>query len=95
MVLVDYADLLKASISRKEKRDELETIYEELRSLAKENLSPLWTVSQLHRAGYNLEIPSVENIAEAFSKIFVCDLVCTLGRTLEDKIVNGRKNFDC
>lgn len=90
MILVDYADLLKASINRKEKRDELETTYEELRSLAKENSSPLWTVSQLHRAGYNLEIPTVENIAEAFSKIFVCDLVCSLGRTLEDKAKNSR-----
>ncbi len=34
MIIVDYADLLKPLVVRKEKRNELESIYEELRAIS-------------------------------------------------------------
>lgn len=49
MIIVDYADLLRPLSGRKEKRDELESIYEELRAIAQEQNSALWTASQTNR----------------------------------------------
>ena len=40
MIIVDYGDLLRPVVIRKDKREELETIYEELRAIAKENQCP-------------------------------------------------------
>ena len=37
MIIVDYADLLKTLSTRSEKREELESIYEELRAIMMEN----------------------------------------------------------
>ena len=36
MVIIDYGDLLKPVQARKEKRNELESIYEELRAISAE-----------------------------------------------------------
>lgn len=49
MIIVDYGDLLKPVSAQKEKRTELETIYEELRGIAGEFKCPLWTASQTNR----------------------------------------------
>ena len=56
MILVDYADLLRTLSVRKEKREELESIYEELRSIMMEYNCVGWTASQTNRTGLNQEI---------------------------------------
>jgi len=43
MIIVDYADLLRPVKTYKEKRNELESIYEDLRAIAQENRCPIWT----------------------------------------------------
>lgn len=89
MIIVDYGDLLKPVSSKKEKREELETIYEELRGLAKETGCPIWTASQTNRSGLNAEVNTLESISEAFNKCFVADFIFTVSRTLDDKKTNG------
>jgi len=93
LVLIDYADLLKPKKSYAEKRHDLESIYEELRGIAKEFGCPMWTCSQTNRTGYNAEIVSAESISEAFSKCFVSDFIFTLSRTAEDKVDNTGRFF--
>jgi replicative DNA helicase len=56
MVIVDYADLLKPVQVRKEKRNELESIYEELRAISTEFSCPIWTASQTNRSGLSAEV---------------------------------------
>jgi len=85
MVLVDYGDLLRPVSAQKEKRNELESIYEELRGLAKEFECCLWTASQTNRSGLNAEVITMESISEAFNKCFVADFIFSLSRTVEDK----------
>jgi len=89
MIIVDYGDLLKPSTSRKEKREELESIYEELRGLAKETGCPIWTASQTNRSGLNAEVITLDSISEAFNKCFVADFIFTVSRTLDDKKTNS------
>ena len=92
-IIVDYGDLLRPSVIRKEKRHELETIYEDLRAIAQEYECPLWTASQTNRSGLNAEVITMESISEAFNKCFVADFICTISRTVEDKIDNEGRMF--
>ncbi len=93
MIIVDYGDLLRPVERRKEKRNELESIYEELRGLAQEYQCPIWTASQTNRSGLNAEVITMESISEAFSKCFVADLIMSLSRTVEDKNTNSGRIF--
>lgn len=93
MIIVDYADLLRPINSLKEKRIELETIYEDLRGMASENVVPIWTASQTNRSGLNAEVVTMESISEAFNKCFVSDFIFSLSRTVDDKIANGGRLF--
>jgi len=92
-IIVDYGDLLRPSVIRKEKRHELETIYEDLRAIAQEYECPVWTASQTNRSGLNAEVITMESISEAFNKCFVADFICTISRTVEDKIDNEGRMF--
>jgi hypothetical protein len=90
---VDYADLLKPVTIRKEKRSELESIYEELRALSTEFQCPIWTASQTNRSGLSAEVITMEQISEAFNKCFVADFIFSVSRTIEDKQNNQGKIF--
>ena len=93
LICVDYGDLLQPISSYKEKRIELETIYEDLRGMAQEFECPVWTASQTNRSGLNAEVVTSESLSEAFNKCFVADLIFTLSRTITDKNNNTGRIF--
>jgi RecA/RadA recombinase len=93
LVIVDYGDLLSPKTVRREKRHELETIYEDLRALAQEFECSIWTASQTNRSGLNAEVITMESISEAFNKCFVADFIFTVSRTIEDKAAKAARMF--
>lgn len=93
MVIVDYADLLRPVSAQREKRNELESIYEELRGLSQIYGCPVWTASQTNRSGLNAEVITMEAISEAYNKCFVADFIFSLSRTIEDKNANEGRIF--
>ena len=93
IIIIDYGDLLRPIIVRKEKRNELESIYEEMRAISTEFKCPVWTASQTNRTGLNAEVITMESISEAFSKCFVADLIFSVSRTIEDKQANTGRIF--
>ena len=93
MVIVDYGDLLRPINAQREKRNELESIYEELRAIAQIHECPVWTASQTNRSGLNAEVITMESISEAFNKCFVSDFIFSLSRTVEDKNTNEGRIF--
>ncbi len=93
MIIVDYADLLRPVRLSKEKRYELENIYEELRAIAQVYKCPVWTASQTNRSGLNAEVITMEAISEAFNKCFVADFIFSLSRTVQDKQANKGRLF--
>jgi len=93
LIIVDYGDLLRPVNFQKEKRNELESIYEELRGIAQENKCPLWTASQTNRSGLNAEVITMESISEAFNKCFVADFIFSVSRTVDDKNNNTGRVF--
>ena len=93
MIIIDYADLLKPIKAHKERRIDLETIYEDIRAIAQEQDCPVWTASQTNRSGLNADVITMESISEAFNKCFVADFICTVSRTIEDKAANTGRMF--
>ena len=93
MVIVDYADLLKPATRDKEKRQELESIYEELRGIAQLYDCTVLTCSQTNRSGINAEVITMESISEAFNKCFVADFICTISRTIKDRASNEGRMY--
>jgi len=93
MIIIDYADLLKSGSNFREKRHDLESIYESLRAIAQEFECPVWTASQTNRSGLNAEVVTMESISEAFNKCFVADFIFSLSRTIKDKNSNTGRVF--
>ena len=85
IVLVDYADLMRATTKTDARYQELGIIYEELRSFGGEYGLPVWTASQTQRSSIQDEIIEADKISESYSKIMTADLVISLSRKLEDK----------
>ena len=93
MIILDYGDLLRPVTAMKEKRNELESIYEEMRGIAQEYGCPVWTASQTNRGGINAEIVDLSLISEAFNKCFVADFIFGLSRTADQKTTNSARMF--
>ena len=86
LVIVDYADLLRGVVSRKEMRHELESIYEDLRGIAGEYEVPLFTASQANRSALEQDVIEADKISESYSKVMIADFVLSLSRKVTDKI---------
>jgi len=93
MIIIDYADLLRPATNFKEKRAELESIYENIRAIAQEHQCPVWTASQTNRSGLSAEVVTMESISEAYNKCFVADFICSISRTIKDKNANTARFF--
>lgn len=92
MIIVDYADLMKPALSKKDKRFELESIYEDLRGIAVDFDVPVLTASQATREAADADIITMESIAEAYLKAAVSDTIISLSRTISD-IAHGMGRF--
>jgi replicative DNA helicase len=86
LVIVDYADLLRGAVSRKEMRHELESIYEDLRGIAGEYEVPMFTASQANRSALEQDVIEADKISESYSKVMIADFVLSLSRKVTDKI---------
>lgn len=91
LVIIDYADLMRATERTNAKHEELGLIYEEIRGLLGELKIPGWTVSQSQRSALNDNIIEADKVAGAYSKIFVADVVMSMSRNLADKVNNTAK----
>lgn len=85
MVIIDYADLMIPPQQYKDTRHEVTKIYEELRIIAGEFNIPVWTASQANRGSLDKRVVGIGDIAEAFNKAAIADLVLALCQTPEEK----------
>lgn len=93
LILVDYADLLRPIREGREKRHDLEAIYEEIRAIGQEYKCPIYTCTQINRSGFKQDVIDMDSISEAFNKCFPADLIFSLSRTREDKEANTGRIF--
>ena len=85
VIIIDYADIMRSSKSYDSLRHELKLIYEELRNLAMDMSIPIWTASQANRDSAKADIVGLENMAEAYGKAMVADVVISMTRKALEK----------
>lgn len=85
LIIVDYGDLLTPRRTYADKRFELESIYLELRDLGDEFSCPVWTASQANRGALDKKVITIGDLAEAFNKANIADLMVALCQTVEEK----------
>jgi len=93
LIVIDYADIMRSTRQFDSMRHELKLIYEELRNLAMELKIPVWTASQANRDSANSDIVGLENMAEAYSKAMVADVVVSLSRKATEKATGAGRLF--
>ena len=93
VILIDYADIMRSTRAYDSLRHELKLIYEELRNLAMELRVPIWTASQANRDSANSNIVGLENMAEAYGKAMVSDLVISISRKAEEKATGAGRLY--
>ena len=88
LVIIDYVDLLSSGRKNRERKDEIDDIYTSTKGLARELDIPIWSVSQVNRAGANDEIIEGDKAAGSYDKLMISDFAMSLSRKKEDKVNN-------
>lgn len=86
LIILDYADLMR--IDPRYRREELGTVYVDLRGLAVERNIAVVTASQSNRVGGAARLVEDVHVAEDWSKIATLDLALTYNQTDEEKELN-------
>ena len=86
LVLIDYVDLLSSRKKNRERKDEIDDIYTSTKGLARELDIPIWSVSQVNRAGAKDEIIEGDKAAGSYDKLMITDFSMSLSRKKEDKV---------
>jgi len=88
LIIIDYVDLLKSKRKSIDRKDEIDDIYISTKALARELKLPIWTVSQVNRAGAKDDVIEGDKAAGSYNKIMIADFAMSLSRKRLDK-VNG------
>jgi replicative DNA helicase len=88
LVIIDYVDLLKSKRKSVDRKDEIDDVYISTKALARDLKIPIWTVSQVNRAGAKDDVIEGDKAAGSYNKIMIADFAMSLSRKRLDK-VNG------
>jgi len=88
LVLIDYVDLLASGKKNRERKEEIDDIYTSTKGLARQLNIPIWSVSQVNRAGANDNVIQGDKAAGSYDKIMITDFCMSLSRKKEDKVNN-------
>ena len=92
LVIIDYVDLLGTKKKTADRKGEIDDIYTSTKGLARELDIPIWSVSQVNRAGAKDDIVEGDKAAGSYDKIMITDVCISLSRKKADK-VNGTGRF--
>ena len=92
LIIIDYIDLLSSKRKNRERKDEIDDIYTSTKGLARELKLPIWSVSQVNRAGAKDNIIEGDKAAGSYDKIMIADVAMSLSRQKKDK-VSGTGRF--
>jgi hypothetical protein len=92
LIIIDYVDLLSSKKRTQDRKGEIDDIYVSTKGLAKELQLPIWSVSQVNRAGAKDDVIEGDKAAGSYDKIMITDVAISLSRKKEDK-VNGTGRF--
>lgn len=85
LIIIDYVDLLKPPSRRKDIKGEIDDLYYGTKGLAKKLKKPIWSVSQVNRAGAKDDVIEGDKSAGSYDKLMVVDFSMSLSRLKKDK----------
>jgi replicative DNA helicase len=88
VVIIDYVDLLTSKRKSADRKEEIDDVYTLIKGMARELKMPVWTVSQVNRAGAKDDVIEGDKAAGSYNKIMIADFAMSLSRKRQDK-VNG------
>ena len=92
LIIIDYVDLLKSNSNVKDEKEKLDNTYVSTKALARTLNVPIWSVSQVNRAGAKDDVIEGDKAAGSYNKIMITDFCMSLSRLPQDKI-NGTGRF--
>jgi len=92
LIIIDYVDLLSTRKRTADRKGEIDDIYTSTKGLARELNIPVWSVSQVNRAGAKDDVIEGDKAAGSYDKIMITDFCLSLSRKAKDK-VNGTGRF--
>jgi len=92
LIIIDYVDLLSTKKRTADRKGEIDDIYTSTKGLARELDVPIWSVSQVNRAGAKDDVIEGDKAAGSYDKIMITDFCLSLSRKAKDK-VNGTGRF--
>ena len=92
LIIIDYVDLLSTRKRTADRKGEIDDIYTSTKGLARELNVPIWSVSQVNRAGAKDDVIEGDKAAGSYDKIMITDFCMSLSRKAKDK-VNGTGRF--
>ena len=92
LIIIDYIDLLSTKKKTVDRKGEIDDIYTSTKGLARQLNIPIWSVSQVNRAGAKDNVIEGDKAAGSYDKMMITDLSISLSRKKEDK-VNGTGRF--
>lgn len=88
LIIIDYVDLLSSKRKSTDRKFEIDDIYTSTKGLARELNLPIWSVSQVNRAGSKDDIIEGDKAAGSYDKMMITDVAISLSRKKEDKVNN-------
>ena len=86
LIIIDYVDLLSSKRKTVDRKGEIDDIYTSTKGLARELDIPVWSVSQVNRAGAKDNIVEGDKAAGSYDKIMITDVCISLSRQRKDKV---------
>lgn len=93
LIIIDYADLMRPTVTYKERRNELEILYEEIRGLGQEMNCAIWSASQTNRGALEKKVVTIADLAESFGKAAVSDFMIAISQSKEEKKNNELRYY--
>lgn len=85
IIMVDYGDLLKPLTSYNDEYSDLGGIFADLRGLAGETKTAMWTATQANRGGWSKEVLDLDSVADSFKKVQIADVVIAICMNREER----------
>ncbi len=93
VVIVDYGQLIRSSSKDTEMRHQLSHTYQELRRVAGEMKTRVWTAHQANRPGWGSKTLQSNNVAEDFNIVGIADFLMSFNQTEQEKRSNQARLY--
>lgn len=93
VLIVDYGTILKSSGYFNDKRNAIESNYEELRAVADDYNLSLWTGAQGNRGALSKKVVTMSDLAECFAIGNIVDVMACLCQTRQEKAAGEMRMF--